>query len=87
MAGDMEQLLEELRGIREHLAGLHEAAKTYLNYHGCDRIGGKRTLLEMHQKEFDKQALRWRVYQTMTPEEYEESHLKRLEKMASWTRR
>jgi hypothetical protein len=87
MASEMELLLKELRGIREHLAGLDAAAQKLLDNQFRDRLFGLPPLLETQQAEFDKQALRWSVLQKMTPEEYEERYLKRLEEMASWTRR
>jgi hypothetical protein len=75
MTVDMEQLLDELRGIRKHLEGLHSAADRYLYKQVFDRLDGSRNLLEMHQLEFDKQARRWKVLQRMTQEEFDEFSL------------
>lgn len=87
MGPDMELLLKELRGIREHLAGLDAAAKKLVDNQTHDRLFGLPPLLETQQEEFDKQARQWRVSQLVTPEQFEERLLKRLEEMASWTRR
>ncbi|MCQ4310693.1 hypothetical protein NAV33_02105 [Pseudomonas stutzeri] len=83
----MREIVEELRGIREHLAGLHAAAKKRSAYHLYGRLDGKRTLVEMHQQEFDKQALRWKVLQGMTQEEFDNLTIRTLERLTSRTRR
>lgn len=82
MASEMEQLLEELRGVRTHLAELASTVEKYRSERYWEKLNGDRTILEEQQKEFDLQAQRWRVYQTMTPEEFEEWSLKQIEKMA-----
>lgn len=63
MTKDVEQLLEELRGIRSHLAALESAANGYMR----DRFWGKGSLLEEHQKEFDEQAQPWFLYNFPSP--------------------
>ena len=83
MGSDMRELIEELRGIREHLAGIQAAAEKCLRNHTFDRLNGNRNMLEMHQIEFDKQARRWSVLQTMTEEELDERVMRRLERWAA----
>lgn len=87
MGSDMRELIEELRGIREHLAGVHAAADRHLSNHVFDRLEGNRSLLEMHQQEFDKQARRWSVLQRMTEEELDDSVMRTLERLSAMTRR
>lgn len=86
MTVGMEQLLGELRGIREHLEGLHSAADRYLYKQVFDRLDGSRNLLEMHQVEFDKQARRWKALQQMTQEEFDDFSLQMVERLGSRTR-
>jgi hypothetical protein len=86
MSSAIEDLLEELKGIREHLAGLQAVADRYLHNHVFDRLDGNRNLLEMHQLEFDKQARRWRILQGMTPEEYAEYSMGVLERFGQRSR-
>lgn len=63
MSTETAQLLEELRGIRGHLAALESAANGYMH----DRFWRKGSLLEQHQKEFDEQAQPWFRYHFPSP--------------------
>lgn len=79
----IEQLIDELQGVRGHIAAMESAFEEYRLERLCERLERPNSLLDQQQREFAQQAKRWAIVQQITEEGLEELTMRTLERFSS----
>ncbi|RFF62188.1 hypothetical protein D0A22_15725 [Stutzerimonas stutzeri] len=79
----IEQLIDELQGVRGHIAAIESAFEEYRLERLCERLERPNSLLDQQQREFAQQAKRWAIVQQITEEGLEELTMRTLERFSS----
>jgi len=79
----IEQLIDELKDIRGHIAAIESAFEEFRFERLCERVEPPTSLLDQQQREFAQQAQRWAIVQQITEEGLEELTMRTLERFSS----